>query len=277
MRRSRCPHQIWIAARIVAGASLKVLVTTPDFRLQVKGIGQVRLRRVPESWEEQKEVPKLVLHLAAHGIHASEPFMARERLMATAWQLRHFLSTVHGPTTRAENAQAFGAARYGLLRDASTLQQLQYEYDQSDHQKDVDEIAYHTKPEPEGPQHKQNDQDCPEHRIVLRTKKETSSAPTTLRRALGKCKRHAPARDYPVSESQPKVIISKCLQRGGRAAWLVRRQMERRQLKALLIEVEADSHALGDFPSECGFVEQQHAGRRCSAAEKTVCEFLQAA
>lgn len=60
-----------IAARIVAvhqAQTLEVLEKTPDFLLHVKGIGQERLKRIRQSWEEQKEVRKLMLFLTEHGI-----------------------------------------------------------------------------------------------------------------------------------------------------------------------------------------------------------------
>jgi exodeoxyribonuclease V alpha subunit len=60
-----------IAARIVAvhhERTLEVLEKTPDFLLHVKGIGQERLKRIRQSWEEQREVRKLMLFLTEHGI-----------------------------------------------------------------------------------------------------------------------------------------------------------------------------------------------------------------
>lgn len=60
-----------IAARIVAAhqeRTLEVLEKTPDFLLHVKGIGQKRLKRIRQSWEEQKEVRKIMLFLTEHGI-----------------------------------------------------------------------------------------------------------------------------------------------------------------------------------------------------------------
>ena len=62
-----------IAARIVAAyqeQTLEVFEKTPDFLLHVKGIGPERLKRIRQSWEEQKEVRKLMLFLTEHGITA---------------------------------------------------------------------------------------------------------------------------------------------------------------------------------------------------------------
>lgn len=60
-----------IAARIVAvhhEQTLEIFDKAPDFLLHIKGIGQERLKRIRESWEEQKEVRKLMLFLTEHGI-----------------------------------------------------------------------------------------------------------------------------------------------------------------------------------------------------------------
>ena len=60
-----------MAARIVAvyhERTLEVLEKTPDFLLHVKGVGPKRLKRISQSWQEQKEVRKIMLFLAEHGI-----------------------------------------------------------------------------------------------------------------------------------------------------------------------------------------------------------------
>ena len=60
-----------IAARIVAvyhERTLEIFDQAPDFLLHIKGIGQERLKRIRQSWEEQKEVRKLMLFLTEHGI-----------------------------------------------------------------------------------------------------------------------------------------------------------------------------------------------------------------
>ena len=60
-----------IAARIVAvhrERTLEIFDQAPDLLLHIKGIGQERLKRIRESWEEQKEVRKLMLFLTEHGI-----------------------------------------------------------------------------------------------------------------------------------------------------------------------------------------------------------------
>jgi exodeoxyribonuclease V alpha subunit len=60
-----------IAAKIVAvyhEQTLEIFEKSPDFLLHVKGIGQERLKRIRQSWEEQREVRKLMLFLTEHGI-----------------------------------------------------------------------------------------------------------------------------------------------------------------------------------------------------------------
>jgi exodeoxyribonuclease V alpha subunit len=48
--------------------TLEIFETAPDFLLHVHGIGQERLKRIKQSWQEQKEVRKIMLFLTEHGI-----------------------------------------------------------------------------------------------------------------------------------------------------------------------------------------------------------------
>jgi exodeoxyribonuclease V alpha subunit len=60
-----------LAANIVGvhkEKTLDILETTPDFLLHIKGIGPKKLKRIRESWEEQREVRKIMLFLCEHGI-----------------------------------------------------------------------------------------------------------------------------------------------------------------------------------------------------------------
>jgi exodeoxyribonuclease V alpha subunit len=60
-----------IAAKIVGiykERTLEIFETAPDFLLHIKGIGQERVKRIKRSWQEQKEVRKIMLFLAEHGI-----------------------------------------------------------------------------------------------------------------------------------------------------------------------------------------------------------------
>jgi exodeoxyribonuclease V alpha subunit len=60
-----------IAAKIVKvykERTLDIFETAPDFLLHIKGIGKERVKRIRQSWQEQKEVRKIMLFLAEHGI-----------------------------------------------------------------------------------------------------------------------------------------------------------------------------------------------------------------
>ncbi|MGA2034619.1 MAG: ATP-dependent RecD-like DNA helicase [Thermoguttaceae bacterium] len=60
-----------LAAKIVGiykERTLEIFETAPDFLLHIKGIGQERVKRIRQSWQEQKEVRKIMLFLAEHGI-----------------------------------------------------------------------------------------------------------------------------------------------------------------------------------------------------------------
>lgn len=60
-----------LAAKIVSiykERALEIFEHAPDFLLHIHGIGQGRLLRIRQSWEEQKEVRKIILFLTEHGI-----------------------------------------------------------------------------------------------------------------------------------------------------------------------------------------------------------------
>ena len=60
-----------LAAKIVGiykERTLQVLDESPDFLLHVRGIGPKRLKRVRESWQEQREVRKIMLFFSQYGI-----------------------------------------------------------------------------------------------------------------------------------------------------------------------------------------------------------------
>jgi exodeoxyribonuclease V alpha subunit len=62
-----------LAAKIVSvhkDRTLEVFENTPDFLLYIKGIGKERVKRIRQSWQEQKQVRKIMLFLAEHGISA---------------------------------------------------------------------------------------------------------------------------------------------------------------------------------------------------------------
>ena len=60
-----------LAAKIVSiykERTLEIFEQAPDFLLHVTGIGQGRLQSIRQSWQEQKEVRKIILFLTEHGI-----------------------------------------------------------------------------------------------------------------------------------------------------------------------------------------------------------------
>ncbi len=60
-----------LAAKIVSvykERTLEIFEQAPDFLLHIKGIGTERVKRIRQSWHEQKEVRKIMLFLTEHGI-----------------------------------------------------------------------------------------------------------------------------------------------------------------------------------------------------------------
>ena len=56
-----------VATKIVSTykeRSLEILEIAPEYLLHIRGIGRERLKRIRQSWEEQKEVRKILLFLA---------------------------------------------------------------------------------------------------------------------------------------------------------------------------------------------------------------------
>jgi len=68
------PRAAWppFAAKVVpsfaATDTLEIFDKGPDLLLHIKGIGKERVKKIRQSWEEQKEVRKIMLFLAEHGI-----------------------------------------------------------------------------------------------------------------------------------------------------------------------------------------------------------------
>ncbi|MFV1965988.1 MAG: ATP-dependent RecD-like DNA helicase [Pirellulaceae bacterium] len=54
--------------RLYKERTLEIFDKSPDFLLHIRGIGQGRLKRIRQSWDEQKEVRKIMLFLSEHGI-----------------------------------------------------------------------------------------------------------------------------------------------------------------------------------------------------------------
>lgn len=56
--------------RVHGPRTLEVLEQAPDFLLQIHGIGPRRLKRIQQSWHEQREVRRIMLFLTEHGVAA---------------------------------------------------------------------------------------------------------------------------------------------------------------------------------------------------------------
>ena len=62
-----------LAARIVRAfgpRTLEILDRAPDFLLQIRGIGPERLKRIRQSWQQQREVRRIMLFLSEHAVPA---------------------------------------------------------------------------------------------------------------------------------------------------------------------------------------------------------------
>lgn len=112
-----------LAARITAlykDHTLEVFDKSPDFLLHIKGIGPKRLQRIRQSWEEQREVRKIMLFLGEHGISSSRAV----RIYRTYGQ--QSLATIKAnPYQLADDIRGIGfktadelAARLGIDRNS---------------------------------------------------------------------------------------------------------------------------------------------------------------
>ena len=66
--RSIGPKLATKIVRIYKERTLEIFDKAPDFLLHIKGIGRERVKKIRQSWQEQKEVRKIMLFLAEHGI-----------------------------------------------------------------------------------------------------------------------------------------------------------------------------------------------------------------
>ena len=75
--------------------TLEILDTCPDFLLHIRGIGQKRLKRIRSSWDEQREVRKIMLFFSQYGIGSGRALRiyrtygqeAIERIKSNPYQL----------------------------------------------------------------------------------------------------------------------------------------------------------------------------------------------
>ena len=112
-----------MAARIVAvykERTLEVLDNSPDFLLHVQGIGRDRLKMILGSWTQQKEVRKIMVFLAQHGITSG-----RATRIFRAYGFKAIARIKHNPYQLAEDVRGIGfqtadelAGRLGIARDS---------------------------------------------------------------------------------------------------------------------------------------------------------------
>lgn len=130
-----------LAERIVGiykERTLEVFEKTPDFLLHIRGIGSAKLRRIRQSWDEQREVRKIMLFLSEHGIGSGRAVRiyrtygqeAIAKIEANPYQLADDIRGI-GFKTADELAAKMGIARNSPHRARAavryTLQQLSSE------------------------------------------------------------------------------------------------------------------------------------------------------
>ncbi len=112
-----------LAAKIVSlykERTLEILDKSPDFLLHIRGIGQGRLERIRQSWQEQREVRKIMLFLSQHGISSGRAV----RIYRTYGQ--QAIATIkENPYQLADDIRGIGfktadelASRLGIDRDS---------------------------------------------------------------------------------------------------------------------------------------------------------------
>jgi exodeoxyribonuclease V alpha subunit len=115
-----------LAAKIVGiykERTLQVLDESPDFLLHIRGIGAKRLRRIRSSWDEQREVRKLMLFFSQYGIGSGRALRiyrvygqdAIERIRANPYQLADDIRGI-GFKTADELAAKLGIDRHSPHR-----------------------------------------------------------------------------------------------------------------------------------------------------------------
>lgn len=115
-----------LAAKIVEihkEKTLQVLDETPDFLLHIPGIGPKRLKRIRTSWDEQREVRKIMLFFSQYGIGSGRALRiyraygqeAIERIQANPYQLADDIRGI-GFKTADDLADKLGVDRHSPHR-----------------------------------------------------------------------------------------------------------------------------------------------------------------
>jgi exodeoxyribonuclease V alpha subunit len=109
--------------------TLEVFDKTPDFLLHIRGIGAERLKRIRQSWQEQKEVRKIMLFLTEHGISSGRAVRiyrtygqeAIAKIKANPYQLADDIRGI-GFKTADELAAKLGIDRNSPFRGRAAVQ-----------------------------------------------------------------------------------------------------------------------------------------------------------
>jgi exodeoxyribonuclease V alpha subunit len=109
--------------------TLEILDKAPDFLLHIKGIGRERVKKIRQSWREQKEVRKIMLFLAEHGISSGRAVRiyrtygqeAIAKIKANPYQLADDIRGI-GFKTADELASKLGIDRNSPYRARAAVQ-----------------------------------------------------------------------------------------------------------------------------------------------------------
>ena len=121
-----------LAARIVAvhqERTLEVFENAADMLLHIHGIGDERLKRIRQSWQEQKEIRKIMLFLTEHGITSGRAVriyrtyghQAIAKIKENPYQLADDIRGI-GFKTADELAATLGIDRNSPYRAAAAVQ-----------------------------------------------------------------------------------------------------------------------------------------------------------
>jgi exodeoxyribonuclease V alpha subunit len=109
--------------------TLEIFDKAPDFLLHIKGIGRERVKKIRQSWQEQKEVRKIMLFLAEHGISSGRAVRiyrtygqeAIAKIKANPYQLADDIRGI-GFKTADELASKLGIDRNSPYRARAAVQ-----------------------------------------------------------------------------------------------------------------------------------------------------------
>lgn len=112
-----------LAAKIVAlykDRTLEIFDKAPHMLIHIRGVGKERLKRISQSWEEQKEVRKIMLFLSEHGISSG-----RAVKIYRIYRHQSIAKIKQNPYQLADDIRGIGfktadelAAKVGIERDS---------------------------------------------------------------------------------------------------------------------------------------------------------------